>query len=261
MEPDTFAQIILAAYLIVAAVTVGRQAVRSEGGWRLWLLYGLERLYVPLVFRWRADRRCPFPGDGPFIVIANHRSPVDPLFLWMNHHLGERGTQPIRPLSFMVAREYARKPGVNWICRVNRCIPVDRGRSDIRAVRGTLRRLQEGGWVGVFPEGRINVETDGLLPGNPGVAWLVLKSRVPVYPVFIHGSPGGESMVEPFYTFSRVRVAYGEPVDLGEYYGRRASDDLLAEITDLLMRRVAELGGVSYAGVRTEDLENDQSVS
>jgi len=40
---------------------------------------------------------------------------------------------------------------------------------------------------------------------------------------------------------------YGEPIDLSAYYGRRMTHPLLMEVTDLLMRRLAKLGGVDYS--------------
>jgi len=53
-------------------------------------------------------------------------------------------------------------------------------------------------------------------------------------------------MVRPFCTPSRVRVTYGEPVDLARYWNHRVTHELLTEVTDLLMRRLAELGGTHY---------------
>ena len=51
------------------------------------MLYVVNRLYCILRCHWRANRRCPFPDDGPALIVANHRSPVDPMLVWMNHHL------------------------------------------------------------------------------------------------------------------------------------------------------------------------------
>jgi 1-acyl-sn-glycerol-3-phosphate acyltransferase len=104
----------------------------------------------------------------------------------------------------------------------------------------------------VFPEGRINTGL-GLLDANPGVAFLALKSRVPVYPVFIHNSPQANSMVECFYTASRVRVVYGDPIDLSEFYDQRTTHELLQHVTDLLMHRLAELGGLTVADAGRDD--------
>ena len=97
--------------------------------------------------------------------------------------------------------------------------------------------------------------------GSKTVAWLALRADVPVFPVFIHDSPQGESMIDPFRTRCRVRVTYGDPIDLSAYRGRRKSRELLQEVTTLLMERLAELGGVSYQGSQNESTPVTLSVN
>lgn len=256
MNPDSVAKLVLAGYAAIAAAAVVWQCVRSGLSWQVWGLYVVERVYLPLMFHWRANRRCPFPAEGPALIIANHRSPVDPLFLWMNNHLaGPR--RRIRNIRFLMAREYEDVPGVGWIARNVRTIGVERNGNDLKGAREALAALKQGELVGVFPEGRIN-RGSGLLPADRGTAWLALRSEAPVFPVFIHGAPQGKTMVEPFCTLSRVRVVYGEPIDLSEFYGRRKSQELLREVTDLLMQRLAELGGVNAAEPETIPMERPQ---
>ncbi len=246
MNSERIAQLTLAAYAVLAAIVVAWQILRCPGGWRVSVLYFIERLHCSMVFHWRSNRRCPLPAQGPAIVIANHRSPADPMILWMNNHLRADGSD-ICTISFLMAREYYNIPGLNFICEAMESIPVDRNGRDMGPTRTALRRLQAGDFVGVFPEGGINTG-DGLLEANPGVAWLALRAKVPVYPFFIHGSPQGKSMVEPFYTFTRVRVDYGDPIDLTPYFGQRVTQELMREVTDLLMDRLAEVGGIDRRG-------------
>ncbi len=53
-------------------------------------------------------------------------------------------------------------------------------------------------------------------------------------------------MTAPFLHRQTVRVTYGEPVDLSAYSGRRLSQETLVEVTNLLMSKLAELGGVEF---------------
>jgi 1-acyl-sn-glycerol-3-phosphate acyltransferase len=146
-----------------------------------------------------------------------------------------------------MAREYYEIPGLTWVGRATQCIAVNREGKDMRPAREALERLRQGDLIGVFPEGGINDQT-ALREGDTGIAWLALHAQVPVFPVFLRGSPSGVSdMVAPFYTRCRVRVTYGDPIDLSAYYDRKRTRTLLREVTDLLMRRLAELGGVAYA--------------
>ncbi len=252
MNPEFAAQLTLAVYALLALLITARQVARCEHGYRTWLLYGLERFYVPLMFHWRANRRCPFPHDAPALIVANHRSPVDPLIIWMNHHLAGPNRR-IRAISFLTAREYYERRSLRWLCEAMRCIPVNRDGKDTIAIRDSVRRLQAGDLVAIFPEGRINLG-NRFLDVELGIAFLALKTQVPVYPVFIHDSPQGLHMAEPFYTLSRVRLTYGEPVDLSPFYGRKKTHELLQEVTDLLMRRVAKLGGDDSAASTGDEL-------
>ncbi len=244
MDPQVQAKLVLVAVIAAGAALIFRQVARSGVGWRVWSFFVITRLYCGIVFHWRSNRRCTFPAEGPGLIVANHKSPVDPLFLWMNHHLSSPHRR-IRVLSFLMAREYYEIPGLRWIAVTMRSIPVDRDGKDVGPVRAAYRRLQQGDLIGVFPEGRLN---PGRFLGraDTGVAWLALKARVTVFPAYIHGSPKGKTMVEPFYTPSRVRIVYGDPIDLSVYYGRPKTPEVLAEVTDLLMTRLSELGGVPY---------------
>ncbi len=229
--------------VLCAVALVWRDIQRCADGLGVWLLYHIDLVYMPFVFHLKTNRRCPYPDDQAALIVANHRSPVDPLFVWMNHHLGGTSFRTCS-IRFIMAREYYEQPGlIGWISRTVKAVPIERDGRDMEGTRQALRQLRAGHLVAIFPEGRIN-KGDALLPANPGVAFLALRAKVPVYPVYIEGAPPpGKSMVAPFCTFSRVRVYYGDPIDLSEYYHRKNTQELLDEVTSLLMGRVAELGG------------------
>jgi 1-acyl-sn-glycerol-3-phosphate acyltransferase len=237
MSTDAIAGCTLGGYVLLLAGLVLWRAWRCPQGWRLWVLYLIDTLYCRLGFHWRADRRCPFIDEAPALIIANHRSPLDPMLIWV-------GVTNRRPLEFLTAREYFGIPGLQFIFDNLRAIPVARDGQDVAATRAAIRRLREGRLLGVFPEGGINPGPGLRVPNSSGAAWLALHSRAPVYPVFILNAPQSESMVKPFVMFTRVHVKYGERIDLSAYYGRRTSPELLQEVTDLLLARLAALGGI-----------------
>ena len=257
---ESTAILLLFVYAVVAVCLIAWRVRRYDVNGLAWMLYCVERVFVGLMWRWRSDRPCPFPSDGAALVIANHSSAADPMQLWMNHHLGS-GRRNVRTISFMMAKEYYNVPGIHWICRSMRSIPVSRDGKDTGPLRDALRKLQKGHLVGIFPEGRINVNDNGILDGSLGVGWLALKSRVPVYPVYLDNVPGGSNMVTPFLTRSQVRVIYGEPIDLSEFYDQRPKGVVLEQVTELMMTRLAELGGVERVREReVVELEPDESM-
>lgn len=217
---------------LVAAVML--QSLRCRQGWRLWWLCWLNNLLCRFAYGWKANRPCPFRNAPRGIVIANHRGPVDPLLIWV-------GMTNCRPISFMTAREYFGRPVLQCVFDATRAIPVARDGRDMAAMRQALRLLQHGGLVGVFPEGRINTGP-GLLPFNPGIAWLALKSRAPVYPVYLENAPRADSLLAAFLDFRKARVWFADPIDLSDYYDRPLTSDLLDEVAQLFRSRVALLG-------------------
>jgi 1-acyl-sn-glycerol-3-phosphate acyltransferase len=115
---------------------------------------------------------------------------------------------------------------------------------DVVAARAGLRTLGLGWVLCVFPEGGLsNVGRRGLGPGKAGAALLALRSRVPVYPVFISGGPRTNALLQSWILPSSkaVHVTYGPPLDLSRYYDRPITRRLLEEVTQLIMRTIAEL--------------------
>jgi 1-acyl-sn-glycerol-3-phosphate acyltransferase len=166
------------------------------------------------------------------------------LYVWYAYAQGNPDA-PLRPIGYMMAKEYYENPVLNIFFRALGCIPVARDGADMGPAREALKHLKNGKLVGIFPEGRLNQGSD-LLPANPGIAWLALRAQVPVYPAFIHNAPQGKSIGAPFYTPARVRVQFGPPIDLSEFHDAKKTQELLNQITRLIMTRLAHLGGVEY---------------
>lgn len=242
-QPQTILLAIVAAGVLILGY-LGWRAVRCTAGWRVWFLANVARVYIGVMLSWRANKPCPFPRDQAAIIIANHTSPVDPVLLWYRHNIGWP-RHAMRTIGFLVAGEYVERPDIiGWVCRVMESIPVKRTGRDMGAVRQALKRLAAGKWLGIFPEGGINRTPEcGLQPGNTGVAFISLKSGVPVYPVFIHNSPRGKTMARSFFKRSRVRITYGEPIDLSQKYGdRKLNAETLDAATEFLMEKLRQLG-------------------
>ncbi|QDT92448.1 lysophospholipid acyltransferase family protein [Gimesia algae] len=255
MNTEAASILTLLSYLLFISALLIYQAVHLPDGWRAWILFAITRVYAPGLWRVRRNRRCPFPGDSAGIVIANHRSPTDPIILWYNSHLGNP-QKKMRCISFLMAREYYELPGlVGWISRAMHSIPVDRNGQDVVPVREALRRLKEGGLIGVFPEGGIQ-ESRPIADANSGIAFLALRSKAPVYPVYINNSPRGKNMIEPFYTRSDTSLIYGEPIDLSDYHDKRLTREVLDEVTTLMMWKLAELGDTEYLGGARPDSQS-----
>jgi 1-acyl-sn-glycerol-3-phosphate acyltransferase len=112
--------------------------------------------------------------------------------------------------------------------------PVKRGKVDIQAIKTAMKILKEKKVLAIFPEGTRGNGKE-LLPGKTGIALIALKTRVPVVPIGIAG---------PYRLFRRIHVNIGAAVDLSPYYGKKITQDLLEEVTDLIMQNISKLSGI-----------------
>jgi 1-acyl-sn-glycerol-3-phosphate acyltransferase len=194
------------------------------------------RWYTTFWFRLRSNVKPPFPPGGPGLLVSNHTCSADPASLLA-------GTRRI--ISFLVAREHFYMSRlIQGLLEWMHCVPVSRTGRDAVAARRALRRLQEGRLVGIFPEGNLRgVSTNRMRPCRAGVALLALRSRLPVYPVYIAGGPRTHKLVQSWLRISRsaVRLYFGKPVDLSAYYGQPLNRKLLDDVTAYIMSHVAAL--------------------
>ncbi len=256
MTSDTFAKLLLIFYVVLLLVTLWWRSGRCRGGRVVWLLASLSHLYCGLMFRVRADG-ANLPQTGPALVIGNHQSPLDPMLIWDPYRPSFR-EGGARPIGFLMLKMYYDVGWLTWMYDALRSIPVVRDGNDTGPVRQALRQLKKGELVGIFPESRFNPNPQCLMPGDSGAAWIALKAQVPVYPVFIENLPHSDDMIRPFFQPRRVRVRYGEPIDLSAYATRRKNAETLREVTDLLMQRLAQLGGVGYSASELTETSRDR---
>lgn len=176
------------------------------------LVYIVMRPIYALIFPAWLDGLENVPETGGFILCANHVSARDPLYLAVQCKT--------RVLHYMAKAELYKNKLIAAILRALGSFPVDRGHSDLGAVRTALGLLKEGHGLGIFPQGtrsRDNTRT----PMLSGVSMIALRAGVPVIPVYIGG---------PYRLFRRTQISFGKPVDLSDY-GRRVDNQTLESAT------------------------------
>ena len=198
-------------------------------------LLGLNALFNRLRWHTRVDRPMPIAPDQGAIIIANHRSGFDPMFL--------QAAAP-RMIHWMVAKEFCVKHWLAPFFRAIESIPAGRAGIDTAAVKQAIRLAESGHLVGIMPEGRINESSEILMPGRPGAALVALRARVPVIPCYIEGAPYNGTVIGPLYMSARVRVTIGNPIDLSDYYDRDREPGIIEELTKRFLKEIARLGGV-----------------
>ncbi|HEX5706549.1 MAG TPA: lysophospholipid acyltransferase family protein [Pyrinomonadaceae bacterium] len=109
-----------------------------------------------------------------------------------------------------------------------------------------LCREGAGNVVGFHPEGTRNKADDPYtyLRPQPGVGRLIREAQPQVIPVFIAGLGNrlGRQVLGNWRGGEQVRVRFGRPLELADFYTRRESLRTYKEIGELVMSKIAELG-------------------
>ncbi|MBI2051126.1 MAG: 1-acyl-sn-glycerol-3-phosphate acyltransferase [Parcubacteria group bacterium] len=108
------------------------------------------------------------------------------------------------------------------------------------------RVLEQGGVVGMYPEGTRNTDARALALGKTGVARLALASSAPVIPVGYAG-PSIATVWDVIREFAFKRnaatLSFGRAVDLSACYGKQVTRELLYRATDDIMAAIGALCG------------------
>lgn len=182
----------------------------------------LFRCFYAIFYRWEVRGQENIPENGAVILCSNHIDNLDPPLL---------GCGIERKVHFMAKEELFKIPVISFLITKFGAFPVKRGAGDRAAIRATLQILEEGKVLGIFPEGTRS-KTGELGQGLAGTAMFALKSNAVVIPVAIIG---------PYRLFRPVMIVYGKPLDLSAYKEMKSSGELLKEVTDFIMKNIAEL--------------------
>lgn len=208
------------------------------------MLFDVLHTVLPPVLRavWRptVEGRENVPLTGGVLLASNHLSFVDSVVI------------PVvapREVVFLAKSDYFTGTGLKgaaqraWFEGFG-MVPVDRddAKAAIASLDIALEVLREGKAFGIYPEGTRS--RDGrLYRGRTGVAQLALQSGAPIVPVGLVGTQDLQPVGSNRPRLAKVTVRFGEPVEVAGKYDDIAPGRARREITDEVMRRVAELSG------------------
>jgi 1-acyl-sn-glycerol-3-phosphate acyltransferase len=194
----------------------------------------LRALMIPCVYavaRLEAVGRENIPKTGPFILVTNHQSFLDPIIVQVLCR---------RPLHTLAKSTQFTGKIMGWVMpRVN-AIPTRRYRIEPQAVRVVLRHLANGDPVGVYPEGERSWDAQ-LQPFRRGTIRLLLKAGVPIIPCGVAGSYDVWPRWSKTLRRRRVRVEFGEAIRWPAMDRREERNAFLPEATEQLRETLASL--------------------
>ncbi len=187
---------------------------------------GLIAAVLRVLFRIRIEGKENIPKEGVCLVCANHKSNLDPPLLGV--------CLPFQ-VRFMAKEELFRNKAFGALIGALGAFPIKRGKSDVGALRGAMKMLQNGECLAVFPEGGRS-HGDSMRKGKQGAALIAAKAGVNILPVGIDGK---------YRPFHKITVRIGKEISMEEYFGEKVTSEDLQRITDTqIMPTIGALAGV-----------------
>lgn len=185
-------------------------------------LYAVVWCAFSIVHPWKAVGVEKLP-EGGVLLCGNHSTMSDPFYVVMC--IGPRPQ-----IRAMAKAELMRTPVIGWILKKAGIIGVDRGKSDVAAIKESLKTLKSGQPLLLFPEGT-RMKDGQAGEAHTGAAMLATRSDVPIMPIYI---PAKKKW------FRRTTIVFGEPYK-PEYEGRKPTSEDYQRIADDLLQRIYDL--------------------
>ncbi|KAI3659203.1 hypothetical protein MP638_000484 [Amoeboaphelidium occidentale] len=168
------------------------------------------------------------PKGVPVITAMNHLTVLDDPLIWgclpwsaLSQHQKVRWSLAAHDICFTNIL-------LQYFFSYAQGIPIRRGSGVFQpSMYHAVEILQDGGWVNVFPEGKVNPDPDTLLPFRWGVGRLLMDtaqhfkddpSKQPYFvPIYLYGLEHVKPLGAWFLSFGKnVTISFGDPVPFGE---------------------------------------------
>lgn len=177
------------------------------------------------------------PEQGGILLAVNHLSRIDPPLVFA---LLKR-----RDATVLAADKYKKNPLFRLAIESVGGIWINRDEADFNALREALHHLQQGGLLGVAPEGTRS-RSGALMQAKTGIAYLADKAHVPVMPIAVWGT---ESAFQQLFRLHKpqITIHFGKLLTLPPLE-RRNREAGLQRNTDEIMCHIARMLPPQYRG-------------
>ena len=187
------------------------------------VLYPIIWIFMKILHPWKAIGAENIP-EGPAVICGNHTTVGDPLYVVC-------GMSSKRQTHVMAKAEIMKWPVIGFLLKKAGIIGVNRGKSDMAAVKECLKVLRNGEKLLMFPEGT-RVREGEVSEAQTGAAMLATRTNSPLVPVYIQPKKR---------RFRKTTVVFGQPY-YPKFEGRKPSADDYQRIADDLLVRIKALG-------------------
>ncbi|MGB3713978.1 MAG: lysophospholipid acyltransferase family protein [Candidatus Promineifilaceae bacterium] len=168
------------------------------------------------------------PESGPYIVVINHMSKVDPPLVLI--------TLPPLRLRFFAGESWRKHLIFGTLMRGGGAVYIRRGEADRKALREAFHALEDGSVFALAPEGTRS-KVGALIKARDGAAYLASRSNVTLVPLgIVNTDQVGKNLLSLRRT--RMIVNVGPTFSLPDI-GRRPKGTDLSAYTHLIMVHIA----------------------
>lgn len=204
------------------------------------VLKAVIRLIFHILGRVKIIGKENIPYGKPYVVAMNHISIFDPPLA---------GSFWPENLEIVGASDVFEKPGQGEILKIYGVIPVHRGEYDRALMNRVITAINSGYPLLIAPEGGRS-HVPAMRTAQPGVAYIVEKTNVPVVPVGIVGTTDDYWQRAKRGERPQLEMRIGKPIDLPHLTEKGAARrEARQRNADLVMRYVAGLLPEEYRGV------------
>jgi len=195
------------------------------------LLRAICQIFLKIFYRIQVIGIENFPDQGGVLIVSNHLSYADPVFI---------GAAYPRKVRYLAHLELAQSRFLDWIFRLTQTQTLSSNHS-LSAFKKSIKHLQKGIALCLFAEGGIS-RLGVVLPFRRGPILLAQKGRVPIIPVYLDGVWGSIYSNQGGHFFTKLPKAF--PYSLTVRSGKPL--DPSSETPESVRRAVLDLGVLSF---------------
>ena len=171
------------------------------------------------------------PQHGAFVLAPVHRS-------YLDTPIASSCTR--RRMRFMGKDSLWKSQPLRWIVTSLGAFPVTRGSADREAILRSIKALQSGEPLVLFPEGE-RKSGPTVQPLMDGAAYVACKAGVPIIPVGIGGSERVMGKGSKFIYPRKLVVIIGTPIQVPDAVDGRMPRSAVKEVSAQLQRELQSL--------------------
>lgn len=180
------------------------------------------------IFSLKVEGKINLENDKGYLLCANHTGLFDVIVLAVSMRRQPR---------FMGKKELFKIPVLKQLITALGAFPVDRGGSDVGAIRKTISLIENGELVGMFPQGTRHPGVDPRTTEvKNGAGMIAYRAKCDVIPVYIKTKKNHTML------FRKTTVVFGAPISYDEFGFSDGGTKEYKAASELIFDRICALG-------------------